>query len=124
MPAARTARAWRRLITGLVRSVMAAQRRCGRHRGKTMTPALSSARRPRQAQHEHQDFGDRLVQLNGNLVTEFDIGEGAREYLVLLERKVVRLGDLDDLGADRALALGDDARGAGAVIMQRDRELV
>ena len=33
------------------------------------------------------------------------------------------LGDLDDLGADRALALGDDARRARPVVMQRDRKL-
>ena len=32
-------------------------------------------------------------------------------------------GDLDDLRADGALALGDDARRAGLVIMQRDRKL-
>src|SRR5258708_9978262 len=34
------------------------------------------------------------------------------------------LGDFDDLGADRALALGDDPRRAGPVVMQGDGELV
>src|SRR4051812_16394190 len=33
------------------------------------------------------------------------------------------LGEFDDPGADRALALGDDAGGTGLVIMQRDRQL-
>src|SRR5246127_2529753 len=81
-----------------------------------------SARYPRQTEHEHQDLGDGLVELDGDLVAELDIGERARQHLVLLDRNVVRLGDLDDLGADRALALGCNARRALAVILQRDRE--
>ena len=51
------------------------------------------------------------------------MGQRARQHLVLLDRDVVGLGELDDLGADRALALGDDARRTGLVVMQRDREL-
>ena len=77
-----------------------------------------------QPQHEDQDFGDGLVQLGRDLVAELDIGERAGQHLVLLDRNVVGLCDLDNLGADRALALGDDARGAFAVVVQRDRELV
>src|SRR6516165_7682104 len=81
-----------------------------------------STRGPRQAEHEHQHLGDRLVELGRDLVAELDIGERAGQHLVLLDRDVVLFGDLDDFCADRTLALGDDARRAGAVIMQRDRE--
>src|SRR6516225_9777013 len=82
-----------------------------------------STRGPRQAEHEHQHLGDSLVELDRDLVAELDIGERAGQHLVLLDRDVVGLGDLDDLGADRALALGCDARRALAVVMQRDRKL-
>src|SRR5262249_46384032 len=42
----------------------------------------------------------------------------------LLDRNVVGPGDLDDLLADGALALGDHARRSGTVVMQRDSKLV
>ena len=80
--------------------------------------------RARQPQHENQDLGDRLVELRRDLIAELDLGQRAGQHLVLLDRDVVGFGDLDDLVADRALALGDDARRAGAVVMQRDRKLV
>ncbi len=79
---------------------------------------------PGQPQHEDQYFRDRLVELGRNLVAEFDIGEGAGQHLVLFDRDVVGLGDLDDLRAQAAPALGDDPRRAGPVVMQRDRELI
>src|SRR5690242_13559980 len=80
--------------------------------------------RPRQVQHEHQDLGDRLVELLRNLVAKLDIGERAGEHLVLLDWDVVRLRDLDDLGAGRALALGDDAgRALTLVVLERDGDL-
>src|SRR5690349_11726816 len=81
-----------------------------------------SARPLVQAQHEDQHLRDRLVELGRNLVAELDIRERAGEDLILLYRNIVLFGDLDDLRADRALALGDDARRAGAVVMQRDSE--
>src|SRR5262249_53247988 len=55
---------------------------------------------------------------------ELDLGKRAGEHLVLLDRDVVGFCDLDDFCADRALALGDDARRAVAVVMQRDGKLV
>src|SRR5580698_6304351 len=79
---------------------------------------------PRQPEDKNQDLRHRLVKLGRNLVAEFDVGERAGQYLVFLDRDVVGLGNLDDPGADRAFALGDDPRRAGAVVMQRDRELV
>src|SRR6202011_1417494 len=47
----------------------------------------------------------------------------ARQHLVLLDRDIVGFCDLDDLGADGALALGNDPGRTGPVVMQRDREL-
>ena len=76
----------------------------------------------RQPQHENQHFGDGLVKLGRNLVADLDMGQGARQHLVFLDRNVVGLGDFDDLGADDALALGDDPGRAGLVVMQRDRK--
>src|SRR4051812_37685792 len=52
------------------------------------------------------------------------MGQGASQHLVLLDRDVMLPGEFDDLGADDALALGDDLRGAGLVVVQRDRKLV
>src|SRR5215207_653702 len=52
------------------------------------------------------------------------MGQGARQHLVLLDRDVMFPGELDDLRADDALALGDDPGGAGLVVVQRDRKLV
>src|ERR1700752_3401179 len=78
----------------------------------------------RQPQHEDQHFGDGLVELGRNLVAKLDLGERAGQDLVLLDRDVMGFCDLDDLRADRALALGDHARRAGAVVMQRYRKLV
>src|SRR5437868_810698 len=82
-----------------------------------------SAHAPRQPQHEDQHFGDRLVELWRNFVADLDMGQGARQHLVLLDRNVVFPGEFDDPGADDALALGDDPRRAGFVIVQRDRKL-
>src|ERR1700758_746882 len=76
-----------------------------------------------QPQHEDQDLGDGLVELGRDFIAELDIGERAGEHFVLLDRNAVLFGDLDDPGADRALALGNDARRTGAVIMQRDGKL-
>ena len=56
-------------------------------------------------------------------LAELDIGERGGQPLVLLDRDVARARDLDNLLADRAPALGDDARRAFLVVMQRDREL-
>src|SRR5882757_4022701 len=78
----------------------------------------------RQPQHEHQHFGDRLVEFGRDLVANFDMRQGAGQNLVLLDRDIVGPGDLDDFGADRALALGDDPGRAGLVVMQRDRQPV
>src|SRR5882724_4049893 len=106
--------------------MISAQTRCVCREGKPLRtfPDHALANSPRQAQHEHQDFGDRLVKFGRDFVAEFDIGQRAGQHLVFLDRDVMGLGDLDDLGADRALALGDDARRAGPVVMQRDGELV
>src|SRR6266404_1051904 len=83
-----------------------------------------SADPTRQPQHEDQHFGDRLVEVRRNFVADFDMGQGAGQHLVLLDRDVVFPGEFDDPGADDTLALGDDARGACFVIVQRDRKLV
>src|ERR1035438_7775580 len=93
-----------------------------------MTPAKAlferhSARRLRQPQHEDQDFGDRLVKLLRDFVADLDIGKRAGQHFVFLDRDVVGFGKLDDLLADRPLALGDDPWRPLAVVMQRDREL-
>src|SRR5271169_1957876 len=77
-----------------------------------------------QPQHEDQDFRDRLVKFSWNFIAELDIGERARQHLVLFDRDVVGLGYLDDLVAEASPALGDNARRAGPVVMQRDRELI
>src|SRR5579871_4985673 len=77
-----------------------------------------------QFQHEHEHFGDGLIELSRDLVAELDIGERAGQHLVLLDRDIMLFGDLDDLCADRPLALGDDARRAGAIVMQCDGKLV
>src|SRR5690242_12938690 len=66
------------------------------------------ARAAGEPQHEHQDFGHRLVKIRRDLLTQLDLGQRAGQNLVLLDWDVVSLGDLDDLGADRALALGND----------------
>src|SRR5579872_7248251 len=89
----------------------------------TTARALPLARPARQAQHEDQDFGDRLIEFGRDLLAEFDIGERARQHLVFLDRNVVSPGDLDDLLAKGALSLGDNAWRAGAIIMQRNCEL-
>ena len=84
---------------------------------------VSYADPPRQPQHEDQHFGHRLVEFRRNFVADLDMGQGAGQHLVLLDRDVMFPGELDDLGADDALALGDDPRRAGLVIVQRDRKL-
>src|SRR5665213_2826458 len=81
------------------------------------------ANSPRQPQHEDQHFGHRLVEFRGNFIAEFDVGQRPGQHFVFLDRDAMLFGHLDDLGADAALALGDHARRAGAVVMQRDREL-
>src|SRR5882757_9630035 len=78
----------------------------------------------RQPKHENQDFGNRLIQVRGDLIAELDIGQSARQHLVLLDRDVMLFGEFDDLGADDALALGCDPRRPCFVVVQRDRELV
>src|SRR6266404_4246803 len=78
----------------------------------------------RQPQHKNQHFRHRLIELSRDFIADLDIGQRARQNLVLLDRDVVGFSEFDDLGADDALALGGDARRAGLVVMQRDRELV
>src|SRR5258708_22019660 len=78
---------------------------------------------PRQPQQEDQDFRHGLVEFCRNFIAELDIRQCAGQHLVLLDRDAMLFGDLDDLLADRALALGDHPRRAGPVVMQRDREL-
>src|SRR5450756_1315680 len=90
----------------------------GGRRYRFVIPGTGSANSARQPQHEDQDLRHRLVELGRNLVAEFDIGERAGQHLVLLDRDVMGLGDLDDFGADRALALGDDPRRAALFVMQ------
>src|SRR6516164_3076039 len=48
---------------------------------------------------------------------------GSRQHLILLDRNIVGFRDLDDFGTDCAPAFGDHARRAGAIVMQRHREL-
>src|SRR6266702_3216340 len=87
-------------------------------------PDHALAHPPRQPQHEHQHFRDGLVEVRRDLLAEFDLGERAGQNLVLLDRDVVGLGDLDDFCADRAPALGDHYGSAAALlVMQRDCEL-
>src|SRR5437764_1069966 len=88
-----------------------------------MTANKPLANAPRQPQHEHQHFGHGFIELGWNLVADFDLGERAGEDFVLLDRNIVGSRDLDDLGAERAAALGDDARRAGLVIVKRNRKL-
>src|SRR5262249_24084561 len=38
-------------------------------------PTSTLARRPRQPQHEHQHFGDRLVELDRDFIAELDVGQ-------------------------------------------------
>ena len=89
----------------------------------TRTGILGVANSARQPQHEYQHFGDRFIKLRRNFVADLDIGQRARQHLVLLDRDVMGLGELDDLRADGALALGGDPWRTGLVIVQRDREL-
>src|SRR5258708_35324977 len=77
-----------------------------------------------QFQDKNQDFGDRLVKFGRNFIAELDIGERAGQHFVLFDWDIMSLGDFDDLLADGALALGDDARRARLVIVQRDCKLV
>src|SRR3954452_7588667 len=78
----------------------------------------------RQPQHEHKHFGDGLVEVGRDLLAEFDLGQRTGQDLVLLDRDVVGPGDLDDLFADRTLALGDDDRRVAALlVMERNRKL-
>src|ERR1700722_5831585 len=84
-------------------------------------PTLANA--SRQSQHENQHFRHRLVELRGNLIAEFDVGERARQHFVFFDRDIMGLRGLDDLRADAALALGDHPWRARSVVMQRDREL-
>src|SRR6185437_5725135 len=85
---------------------------------------MPSARASRQPQHEDQNLGHRLVEFGRNFVTELDIGQRAGQHLVLLYRDAMLFRDLDDLLADGTLALGDHRWRTGAIVMQRDRELV
>src|ERR1700723_2102463 len=77
----------------------------------------------RQPENEDKDFGDRLVELGRDFLAELDIGQRPRQHLVVLDRNVVGFCDLDNLRAVAAFALGDDARCAGAIVMQGNREL-
>src|SRR6185437_3568475 len=52
------------------------------------------------------------------------MGQGAGQHLVLLDRNVMFPGGFDDLRADDALTLRHDKRGAGLVVVQRDRKPV
>src|SRR5260370_2177390 len=88
---------------------------------KQNLPRENPPRRPKQ---EYQHSGDGLIKLGRDFIADLNIEQRPRQNLVLLDRDVVGLGDLDDLGADRALALGDDPRRAGPVVMQFDGELV
>src|SRR6267142_3853019 len=74
------------------------------------------------ADQEGQDLGDRLVELERDLVADLDLGERGRERGILLDRHAVRPGGLDDLLADRAGALGDHPRPSRLLIMERDGE--
>src|SRR4030088_3273847 len=78
----------------------------------------------RQPQDKHQHFRHRLVKLRGNFIAEFDVGERPGQHFVLLDRDVMGLGDLDDLLADAAPALGDNPWRTRLVVVQRDRKLV
>src|SRR5947209_14808748 len=77
-----------------------------------------------QSEDKDQYFSYRLVKLCGNLVSDLDVGQRAGQHLVFLDRDVVGLGDLNNLGADAALALGGDPRRPCSVVMQRDRKLL
>src|SRR5262252_3048607 len=90
-------------------------RRCRGDLGRRLEPA-------RHPHDEDQHLGDRLVELNRDFVADLDLRQRAGERLVLLDRHAVLARRLDDLAPDLALALGDDARRAGLLVMQRDRE--
>src|SRR6202035_2316846 len=64
-----------------------------------------------------------LLEFGRDLIPRSDVGKRPRQHFVLLDRDVMGLGDLDDLGTDASLALGDNPRRAGSVVMQRDGEL-
>src|SRR5260370_28685479 len=87
---------------------------------KQNLPRENPPRRPKQ---EYQHSGDGLIKLGRDFIADLNIEQRPRQNLVLVDRDVVGLGDFDDLGADRALALGDDPRRAGFVVVQRDRKL-
>ncbi len=79
---------------------------------------------PADPQHEGQHFGDGFIELDRDFVVEFDLRQRAGQNLVFLDRHAMLARHLDDLVADRAAALGDDARRALAVVMQRDGEIL
>src|SRR5437764_149784 len=56
-------------------------------------------------------------------ILKVEAGRNAGQHFVLFDRDIMGLCDLDDLLADAAAALGDDARRARLVVVQRDREL-
>src|SRR5262249_28535686 len=74
------------------------------------------------AQQEGEHLGDRLVELDRDLVAELDLRQRDGEACILLDRHAVRPGGLDDLLADRPGSLGDDARRARLLVVKRDGE--
>ena len=73
---------------------------------------VRSADLARAAQNIDQHFGHRLVKLDRDFLAQFDIGQGASQGIILLDRNAVFARDLDDLAPNLALALGNDRRGA------------
>src|SRR5690242_20681569 len=91
---------------------------------RRMRPLVRPLEPPRHAHDEDQHLGDRLVELDRNLVADLDLRERAGERGILLDGHAVFARGVDDLLSDLALALGDDARRAGLLVVQRDRERV
>src|SRR5882672_2654413 len=85
---------------------------------------MELANASRQPQHENQHLRHRLVKFLRNFVADFDVRERSGQHFVLFDRDVMGLGDRDDLRANGTLALGDDPRRTGLVVVQRDRKLV